>query len=246
MTPFYQSVELNTRERLSLAPGSYGSSSQPGLKILAYIEKASKQDKSGAMRHSFLVGALRPSREQLQAAAHAAGNGKAAAAGDTTPFDEPEYEGTAFLAITMHADWSHPAALAMAFTEATRNKDGKIQHDYLADAIATGEVDAQVAKDGQAYYHKIATEKVMAANTPPEKIEEAVVTQYRKELMAISIKVGQLFTLQDWAGIERDPGKDPIALVGTEFSGKVEASNLGQEKSEIASIYSRKKEKAAA
>jgi hypothetical protein len=242
MTPFYQSVELNTRERLSLAPGSYGSSSQPGLKILAYIDKASKVDKSGAMRHSFLVGALRPSREQLQAAAHAAGNGKSGA----TPFDEPEYEGTAFLSVTVHSDWSHPAALAMAFTEATRNKEGKLGHDYLAEAIASGEVDPQLAKDGQAYYRQIATDKVTAANTPPEKMEEAVESQYRKELMAISIKMGQLFTLQDWAGMERDPGRDPVLLVGTEFSGKVETSNLGQGQSEVASIYSRKKDKVAA
>ncbi len=248
MSPFYQTVELNTRERLSLAPGSYGSASQPGLKILTYIDKASKPDKTGAMRHSFLVAATRPSREQLQQHAAAAGNGKVAAAGDSTPFDEPSYEGTAFLSITLHEDWKHPAALAIAFTEATRNKEGVIGHDYVAEAVAAGEFEQQIALDGQAYYRKIATEKVIAANTPADQIQAAVEAQYRKELIQISIKMGEYFTLQDWATIPRDPNHDPITLVGTEFAGKVEASNMpGKSQTEVTRVYSKsqKKEKAA-
>jgi hypothetical protein len=247
MSPFYQTVELNTRERLSLAPGSYGSSSQPGLKILSYIDKASKPDKTGAMRHSFLVAATRPSREQLQQAATANGNGKAAAAGDAIPFDEPSYEGTAFLSITLHEDWKHPAALAIAFTEATRNKEGIIGHDYVAEAVAAGEFEQQIAIDGQAYYRKVAIDKVIAANTPEDQIQAAVETQYRKELMQISIKMGEYFTLQDWAGIPRDPNHDPITLVGAEFAGKVEASNMpGKTGSEVTRVYSLSKKKAAA
>src|SRR5215469_6700900 len=161
MSPFYQSVELNNRERVALAPGSYGSSNQPGLKIIAYIDKASKNDKSGAMRHSFLVSATRPSREALQAHNLANGNGKAKASGESTPFDEPDYEGTAFLTVTIHEDWKHPAALAMAFTEATRNKEGQIQHDYLVDAVEAGEVDPSIAKEGEVYYRKLALDKVL-------------------------------------------------------------------------------------
>lgn len=245
MSPFYQSVELNSRERLSLAPGSYGSSSQPGLRILTYIDKASKTDKSGAMRHSFLVAATRPSREQLQQAATTSGNGKAAASGEATPFDEPEYDGTAFLSVTIHEDWKHPAALALAFTEASRTKDGKINHDYVAEAIAAGEVDAKVAADGQAFYRKLATDKVLAANTPSDQIEAAVEAQYRKELVQISIKMGEYFTLQDWATIPRDPNHDPITLVGTEFAGKVEATSLqGKTGSEVTRVYSRSKKEA--
>jgi hypothetical protein len=242
--PFYQNVELNTRERLSLAPGSYGSSSQPGLKILSYIDKASKKDKTGAMRHSFLVAATRPSREQLQQHAANGSNGKARAAGETTPFDEPDYDGTAFLSVTVHEDWAHPAALALAFTEASRNKEGVIQKDYLTAAIASGEVDAQIAADGQAYYRKLALDKVLNANTPGDQIDAAVEAQYRKELMQISIKMGELFTLQDWAGIPRDPAHDPINLVGAEFSGKVETSNFGDRTgSEVSRVYSKSAKK---
>jgi hypothetical protein len=233
---FYQTVELNQRERLALAPGSYGSSTQPGLKIVSYIDKASKPDKTGAMRHSFLVAATRPSREQLQQ--HAGGNGKAAAAGET--FFEPDYDGTAFLSVTIHEDWKHPAALALAFTEASRNKEGKINHDYVAAGIAAGEFDAQLAHDGQVYYRKLATDKVIAANTPGDQMEAAVEAQYRKELMQISIKMGELFTLQDWAGIARDPSHDPVALVGAEFSGKVESSSYGDRTgSEVTRVYSK-------
>lgn len=245
--PFYQSVELNTRERVSLAPGSYGSSSQPGLKILTYVDKASKPDRTGAMRHSFLVAATRPSREALQAHQAANSNGKSKASGET-PFDEPDYEGTAFLSLTLHDDWKHPAALALAFTEASRNKEGVIQKDYLAAAIASGEVDAQVAKDGEVFLRKQALDKVIAANTPGDKLEAAAEAQYRKELMQISIKMGEYFNLQDWAGIPRDPNHDPITLVGAEFAGKVEASNMpGRTSSEVTRIYSRsqKKEKVA-
>ncbi|MBO0887484.1 hypothetical protein J2P12_00125 [Candidatus Bathyarchaeota archaeon] len=245
MSPFYQEVDINQRERVALAPGSYGTSTQPGLKIMAYIDKASKKDKSGAMRHSFLVAATRPSREQIQEQAKN-GNGGMFSGGEH-PF-EPDFEGTAFLSITIHEDWTHPAALAMAFTEATRNKEGKLGKDYLAEAIASGEVDAKVAEEGKAYYRKIATEKVIAANTPPEKIDEAIEAQYRKELMQISIKMGEFFTLLDWAGIPRDPNHDPITLVGTEFSGKVETSNFGANpgNTEVTRVYSRSKKKAEA
>jgi hypothetical protein len=245
MSPFYQTVELNSRERLSLTPGSYGSSSQPGLKILSYIDKASKPDKTGAMRHSFLVSATRPSREQLQQAATKNGNGKAAASGED--FFEPSYEGTAFLSLTLHEDWKHPAALAIAFTEATRNKEGIIGHDYVSEAVAANEFEQQIAIDGQAYYRKLATDKVIAANTPEDQIQAAVEAQYRKELMQISIKMGEYFTLQDWAGIPRDPNHDPINLVGAEFAGKVESSSFGDKTgSEVTRVYSLSKKKVAA
>jgi hypothetical protein len=231
-------VELNTRERVSLAPGSYGSSSQPGLKILSYIEKASKADKTGAMRHSFLVAATRPSREQIQAQAAAGSNGKAAAASDN--FFEPDYEGTAFLSVTIHEDWKHPAALAMAFTEASRNKEGKINHDYVAEAIAAGEVDPVIAKEGETYYRKLALDKVLAANTPGDQIDAKAEEQYRKELMQISIKVGELFTLLDWAGVPRDPNFDIPHLVATEFSGKIESREFnGKTGSEVTRVYSK-------
>jgi len=236
---FYQSVELNTRERISLAPGSYGTSSAPGLKILSYVDKASKPDKSGAMRHSFLVAATRPSREALQKLPPN-GNGKAAAAADATPFDEPDYDGTAFLSVTIHSDWQHPACLALAFTEATRNKEGKLGHDYVADGVAAGEFSQTLADDGRKHFMKLASDKVLASNTPEDQMQEAIEAQYRKELMQISIKIGQLFTLQDWAGIARNPEADVKALVGSEFSGKIEKAGVG-DGSEVVSIWSKKK-----
>jgi hypothetical protein len=242
MTPFYQSMELNTRERVSLAAGSYGSSSQPGLKIVNY--NGAKDDKSGAQRHSFLVVATRPSREQIQA--HAAGNGKAQAAGDPFSSGDPDYEGSAFLSLTVHSDWTHPAALAMAFTEASRNKAGNIQHDYLAAAVASGEVEAQVAKDGEVYYRKLALDKVLAANTPGNQIDAAIEAQYRKELLQISIKIGHIFNLEDWAGIPRDPSYDLSQLVGVEFAGKIESREFnGKVNSEVTGIYSKSEKKAA-
>lgn len=239
--PFYDSIELNQRERIALAPGSYGTSTAPGLKILAYIDKASKLDKSGAMRHSFLVAATRPSREQLQKAAEHASNGKSAAAGDT-PFSEPDYEGTAFLSVTIHDDWKHPAALALAFTEASRTKEGKINRDFVAAGVAAGEFTQALADQGKDYYMSIAVAKVVAANTPDDQMEAATAAQYRKELTQISIKIGQLFTLQDWAGLPRDPSMEVMTLVGCEFSGKVETSTFGDKTgSEVSGIYSKSK-----
>lgn len=239
MSPFYESVELNTRERVSLQPGSYGTSSAPGLKILSYIDKASKKDKSGAMRHSFLVAATRPSREQLQAQPANGSNGKA----DSNPFNEPDFEGTAFMTLTIHDDWKHPAALALAWTESSRNKEGVIQKDYVAAEIQAGVFTQELADQGKAWYREVALRKVEAANTPEDQLEKQVEKQYRSELVQIQIKMRALFDLCDWKGVPRNPDIDVTTLVGTEFSGKVEKSNVG-DGSEVGSIYSRSKKEA--
>jgi len=248
MSPFYESVELNQRERVALAPGSYGSSSSPGLKILAYLADSSKPDKNGAMQHSFLVAATRPSREQLQQHATNQSNGKAAAAGESTPFDEPEYEGTAFLKLVIHEDWKHPAALALAWTESSRNKEGVIQKDYVAAEIAAGVFDQTIADEGIAWYREVATRKVLANNTPEDKQAEAIEKQYRSELVQIQIKMRAIFDLCDWKGVPRDPAIDVSTLVGTEFSGKVSKSNLprkdGTQGSEVDAVYSKSKKEA--
>jgi hypothetical protein len=234
---FYSTIDTNSRERISLAPGSYGTSKQAGLKIVAYIEKASKNDRAGNMRHSFLVSATRPSREQLQSN----GNGKASAAGDH-PLDAPDFEGTAFLSLTLSELWQAPESVALAFTEASRNKAGEIQADYEAKALANGDVTAESMQKARIHYQKLATDKVIAANTPEDSIAEAVKAQYRKELQQVSIKVGQFFQLQDWKN-GGDKGKrnlqlNPVELVGVEFSGRVEKSNVGDQ-SEVTGIWSR-------
>src|SRR5580693_9704591 len=126
---FLADVQTNTRAQVALSPGSYGTGKKPGLKILQYIEKASKLDKSGAMRHSFLVSALGPSKEAAEAYKLASSNGKSAAAGN--PLEEPDYEGTAFLSLTLHELWLCPEATALAFSEDSRNKEGVIQADWV-------------------------------------------------------------------------------------------------------------------
>jgi hypothetical protein len=245
---FLQEVETRNIDRVSLAAGSYGTARQPGLKILAYIEKASKLDRSGAMRHGFLCSALHASREQL--AAEAAKNGKNGGKEETAPGFEsdpfasqiPDYEGTAFLHITLHELWLTPEATALAFTEASRNKEGVIQADYVAKAIADGEATEESIDQARAHFLQVATDKVIAANTPSDQIQEAVDKQYQKELTQISIKVGQFVTLEDWKGVPRSLQFDPKDLVSTEFSGKVESREFnGKTGSEVTAIYSRKK-----
>ena len=237
---FLDDVKTNDRPQVSLPAGSYGSGKDPGLNIVAYIDKASKLDKSGAMRHSFLVSALKPSREALEAAKLASTNGKAAAAGN--PLEEPDYEGTAFLSLSLHELWLCPEATSLAFTEATRNKDGQIQADYVAKAIQDGETNQESIDKAVAHFRQVATDKVIAANTPAEQMVEAVETQYRKELTQISIKVGQFMTLMDWSGNKRDLQTDPKSLVGVKFSGKVEAREFnGKVGVEVTSIYGKSK-----
>src|SRR5277367_3986530 len=117
---FLDEVNPSNRPQVSLSPGSYGSGKEPGLQIVAYIEKASKLDKSGAMRHSFLVSAMKPSRE---AAADLDAKKK--------PLEEADYEGTAFLSLTLNELWLNHEATSLAFTEASRNKEGQTQADYV-------------------------------------------------------------------------------------------------------------------
>jgi len=236
----YSSIETNTREQVSLASGSYGTGKQPGLKILAYIEKASKLDKSGSMRHSFLVAATRPSREQLQ---QSTSNGKSSAAGDH-PLDAPEFDGTAFLSMTLNDFWLAPESVALAFTEASRNKDGKVQRDHEKMHLEAGTVTEASLQKCRIHFQKIATDKVIAANTPEEFMAESITVQYRKELNQVSIKIGQFFDLQDWHNggdkSKRDLQFSPFDLVGTEFSGKVEIREFnGRSGSEVTRVYSR-------
>jgi hypothetical protein len=226
---FLDAVDTGTHVQTSLSPGSYGSAKEPGLKIQSYIEKSSKLDKSGAMRHSFLVVALKPSREAMES--H---KGKNSA--NPNPLDTPDYEGTAFLSVTLHELWLNLEATSLAFT---------VHHggvDHVAEAIADGDVtEASIAK-ARAHFLKLASDKCVAANTPADQLDAAVQTQYGKELTQVSIKIGQFLTLQDWKGVPRNLQFDPRQLVGVEFSGKCESTEFnGKTNSEITSIYSKSK-----
>jgi hypothetical protein len=188
------------------------------------------------MRHSFLVAATRPSREALAAAKPTNGSG----GGES--FLQPDFEGTAWLSLTLHEMWLNPEACALAFTEASRNKEGVIQADYIAAAIQEGEATQESISKAQDYFKKVATDKVIAANTPDDKMQEAYESQYGKELTQISIKVGQFVTLQDWKGVPRDLHFDPLQLVGTDFSGKIETKEFnGKSGSEVTAVYAKKK-----
>ncbi len=229
---FLDALDTSTHVQTSLPPGSYGSQKEPGLKIVSYIEKASKIDKGGAMRHSFLVTALGPSREAALAYKK-----------NSAPFDQPDsadYDGTAFLSVTLHELWLNLEATSLAFTEASRNKEGIIQDDHVAKALRDGDVtEASIAK-ARAHFLKVATDKCTAANTPVEQMEAAVRTRYEKDLIQIWIKVRQFLTLQDWKGVPRNLQFDPLQLVGVEFSGKCENEEFnGKTRSEITAIYSK-------
>src|SRR5882724_7282969 len=238
--PFLDQVNTDSRARVSLSPGSYGTGSQPGLKILQYIEKSSKPDKSGAMRHSFLVAATRPSREATAAAKPANGG--------SAPFEQPDYEGTAFFALSIHPMWLNWESVALAYNEVGKDAEGNVKVDYVAKVIADGDCSQESIDKAKSYYQQVATKKVIDANTPDEQIGEAVLTQYSKELTQISIKIGTLMRLIDWKYQEtQSKHRNEFAsfdikdLVNTEFSGKVQKSNqAGSDTSEIDSVYSRK------
>jgi hypothetical protein len=233
---FLDALDTSTHVQTSLSPGSYGSAKEPGLKIMSYIEKASKIDKGGAMRHSFLVAALKPSREATEA--HKGKNG--ANPNPLDQLDSAEYEGTAFLSVTLHELWLNLEATSLAFTEASRNKEGVIQNDHVAKALLDGDVTEDSIAKARAHFLKVATDKCTAANTPAEQMDAAVQTRYEKDLIQIWIKVRQFLALQDWKGVPRNLQFDPLQLVGVEFSGKCESEEFnGKTRSEITAIYSK-------
>lgn len=244
--PFYSDIDVNVRERVALDPGSYGTGKEAGLKVLSYISV--KDNKAGHQDHSFLVAATQPSQEAKKKALSSNGNktkvftGQAGAWIETNPLDTPDFKGTAFMRVTLDQYWITPEAVAMAFTEVSRNQNGDIQKDHVTAALEAGEVTEGDLEACSAYFRTTAQTKVLAANTPEDKLEQAIEDQYRKELQQISIKVGQFFTLQDWKNdgdkSKRNLDLDPMELVGVEFSGKVEHDDFGNGGSKVTSIYS--------
>src|SRR5882672_9212383 len=146
MSPFLDQVNTDSRARVSLSPGSYGTGSQPGLKILQYIEKSSKPDKSGAMRHSFLVAATRPSLESKTA------RDQANAVNGNTPLDGPDYEGTAFFALSIHPMWLNWESVALAYNEVGKDAEGNVKVDYVAKVIADGDCSQDSISNARQHY----------------------------------------------------------------------------------------------
>ena len=230
---FLDQIQTQQFERIPLEPGHYGDGKNPGLKILSYLENASKPDKNKNMQYAFLVAALRPSREQLEAQK----NGK----GTDHPFGTDAPDGTAFLSLTLGEMWLNAEAAAIAFTEASKNKSGEVQANYEQAALDSGDVTADSIRKAKSYFQRLAAEKVADANTPQEQVEEAFQLQYHKELQQVAIKLGQFLTLQDWLGKSRKLNMHPMELVGTQFSGNVETSTVGKGGSQVTAIYSKKK-----
>lgn len=234
--PFMDQIQTDQRARVSLAPGSYS-----GLKIVSYIDKASKPDKNGAMQHSFLVAATKPSREQVAAAKGTNGS---------NPLDTPDFEGTAFFKLTINQKWLNWESVALAYNEVGKDKDGNIKTDYVAKAIADGDCTEESVANARAFYMNVAGEKVLAANTPEDQKDAAILEQYSKELTQISIKIGTLMRLIDWKVGKLQSSErngfitfDVKTLVGTEFAGKVKEGRPGQDgsvTSEVDSVYSMK------
>ena len=229
----------STGEKVALAPGNYGTKSQPGLKILMYGDW-SKPDKNGTMRHSFLVAATQPSNESKKAKGTANGNGFPDA-------PEDDFEGTAFMTVPLNDGWLNAEAAALAFTEVSRPKDsGDPQADYVQQAIEAGEITVESAQKAQAYYVKVATDKLLAANTPADKVEEAIPAQYHKEMQQIAIALGLYFRLLDWAGVSRSQAfsYDVKKLVDVQFSGSIkESDNPGKDGNKVSEVAGIKEKK---
>lgn len=228
---FYEQLNVESqREQKPLEAGTYGTKKVAGLKIVKYIDKSSKPtEKDPALfRHSMLVAALGPNKQQLEAEAAAKKNGS------TNPLAEPDHEGTAFFSLNLKQEWLNPVAIAFGFS-------GK-EVDLVAAGVSRGDFSQEQADAYKADIQKQAVDKVVAANTPAEAMDEAVVKAYESILTQIRINVGTLFRLQDWKGVPRNPDMDLHELVGTEFSGTIRPSNLsGSVNTEVGFITAKEK-----
>jgi len=222
---FIDQLNTETRIRQTLPPGVYGTTTVPGLKIVSYI--GSKEDKSGNLRHSFLVAATGPSKEAK------------AAFKPSSLVDEPDFEGTAFMALTLRDTWLAPATLALAFSP--RDKQGVVITDLAATAVAAGELKQAEVDEARQFFTDKAKERLAAANTP-EITDDLLLEDFNKQMDNILIKVGTFFRLQDWKGVQRSVTMNPTDLVGTEFSGTVN-KGLGNATTEVDQVMSKKKSK---
>lgn len=146
--------------------------------------------------------------------------------------------GTAFLKIDLQDFYLTPEACALAFGKKDKNNTDPFQ--LPAD---TAGLDPTVLEATQNRITEVATEKVIAANTPAEAQHDATETAIHNIMLQIQINVGTIFRLQDWAGLDRNPQGDLSQLEQTQFEGAVKASNLLGGAPEV-SVFSKPKEKA--
>jgi len=146
-------------------------------------------------------------------------------------------DGTAFYHLRVKAWWLHDSVAALAFTSD--------KQDMVASAIAEGKATQTEVDSAIKILEAIAHGKVIAANTPEDKVDEAVATTYKNLLTQIRIAIGEVFRLQDWKGVPRSLEFDPASFDGVSFSGVVEPG-YSAGTSEVRSIYGRSRAATAA
>jgi hypothetical protein len=132
-------------------------------------------------------------------------------------------EGTAFLAIQLKDEWLDDGTISLAFN----NPDSATEEERKA---------------AEKRLYLAAVERAKANGADEENIEEAAQDTYKKLLTQIKVSIGQMFRLQDWKGVERDPFAPIAELVGIEFAGTIKPG-LTESTSEVDSIFSKKKAK---
>lgn len=180
-------------EYKQLAEGDYGTSKVPGLEIIKY--NAPKQNQNGSVRHSFLVKAIGPSRQQVEASR-----------GATDIYaEEPDFDGTAFLSINLQNEWLTPALVAVAM--------GREQL-----ALASKKVDQKQLDAANTYLIEQATNQ---ASTFGDVTEDAVKEHLEKLKQQIQINVGTIYRLESWGNMPEDETIALQKLEGVQFSGSV-------------------------
>ena len=143
-----------------------------------------------------------------------------------------EVEGTAFMHIRVKAWWLHDAVAALAFTSDKQN--------MVLEAVKAGRCTQEEVDTAHKVIGSIARGKVVAANTPPDQVDEANATAEKNLLAQIRIAIGEVFRLQDWKGVPRSLEFDPASFDGVAFSGVVEPGYTAGT-SEVKSIYGKSK-----
>ena len=142
-----------------------------------------------------------------------------------------EVEGTAFYHLRVKSWWLHDAVYAVVFTTDKQN--------MVTEVLKSGTTEEEI-DNAHKVLSTIASGKVIAANTPPDMVDEATTKAIDNLKAQIRIAIGEVFRLQDWKGVPRNLEFDAASFDGISFSGVVEPG-FSQGTSEVKSIYGRSK-----
>lgn len=137
-------------------------------------------------------------------------------------------DGFASMYIQLEPDWLQDGVIVLAMGE-----------DAVKQAVDAGEVTTHDITRAHNVINKLVAQKLEAANTPEEARDEAFDTAKRNILTQIKINVGQVWRLQEWAGLPLNEHADLSQLVGTVFAGRVEEFNG---KLSVKDVYKPKKD----